>query len=85
MNENEKTTDEALQEFLERGGVIQQIKPNVSGRVEGAPSYSAWGRPKKPVAAPVVEAVETVEETEDIEEDIEEDIAVLDVSKVDEE
>ena len=52
MNSTDKTTDQALQEFLERGGVIQQIEPNVSGRVEGA-SYSAWGRPKKPVVAPV--------------------------------
>ena len=79
----DKTTDEALQEFLARGGTIQQIEPNVSGRVEGV-NYSAWGRPKKPVAAPVVEETEVVlDEIE--EEDIDaEDILVVDSEEVDE-
>jgi len=77
----DNSTDIAIQEFLARGGTIQKIDPNVSGRVEGV-SYSAWGRPKKPVAAPVVEAVEEVEEIEeDIEIDIEDEIIVLDVDE----
>jgi hypothetical protein len=41
----------AMQEFLDKGGVIQKIKPNVSGRVEGA-SYSAWSK-KKPSTSPL--------------------------------
>lgn len=45
MTEQEQR-DQALAEFLAKGGVIQQIANNVSGRVEGA-SYSAWGAPKK--------------------------------------
>jgi len=85
MSNNDKSTDEAIQEFLARGGVIQKIEPNVSGRVEGV-SYSAWGRPKKPAAAPVAEVVEEVEEIEeDVELDIEDEIIVLDVDEVDEE
>jgi len=85
MSNNDKSTDEAIQEFLARGGVIQKIEPNVSGRVEGV-SYSAWGRPKKPVAAPVAEVVEEVEEIEeDVELDIEDEIIVIDVDEVDDE
>jgi hypothetical protein len=38
--------DKAMADFLAKGGVIQQVANNVSGRVEGA-SYSAWGAPKK--------------------------------------
>jgi hypothetical protein len=56
----DKTTDEAIQEFLANGGVIQKIDPNVSGIVEGA-SYSAWGRPKKPVVATAKEEVVIVD------------------------
>ena len=78
----DESTDIAIQEFLARGGVIQKVAPNVSGRVEGQ-SYSAWGRPKKPVAAPVVEEV-VLDEIE--EEDIDpEEIVVIDVDEVDEE
>ena len=40
----------AMAAFLAEGGKIQKIANNVSGRVEGA-SYSAWGKPKKKVAA----------------------------------
>jgi hypothetical protein len=80
----DNSTDIAIQEFLARGGVIQKIEPNVSGRVEGV-SYSAWGRPKKPAA--VVEAKEEVvldeiEEEEDLEA---EGIVILDADEVDEE
>jgi len=80
----DNSTDIAIQEFLARGGVIQKINPNVSGIVEGV-SYSAWGRPKKPVAAPVVEEAEVVlDEIE--EEDIDaEDIVVVESEEVDEE
>ena len=38
--------EQALAEFLARGGKIQQCKPFESGRVEGE-SYSSWGKPKK--------------------------------------
>jgi hypothetical protein len=84
MSNRDNSTDIAIQEFLARGGTIQKIEPNVSGRVEGA-SYSAWGRPKKPVAAPVAEETEVVlDEIE--EEDIDaEDIIVVDSEEVDEE
>ena len=41
--------EQALAAFLARGGKIQQVANNVSGRVEGA-SYSAWGKPKKRAA-----------------------------------
>jgi len=83
MSNRDNSTDIAIQEFLARGGTIQKIEPNVSGRVEGA-SYSAWGRPKKPVAAPVAEAEVVLDEIE--EEDIDaEDIVVVDSEEVDEE
>jgi len=80
----DNSTDIAIQEFLARGGVIQKIEPNVSGRVEGQ-SYSAWGRPKKPAAAPVVEETDVVlDEIED--EDIDaEDILEVDSQDADEE
>jgi hypothetical protein len=80
----DNSTDIAIQEFLARGGVIQKIEPNVSGRVEGQ-SYSAWGRPKKPAAAPVVEETDVVlDEIE--EEDIDaEDILEVDSQDADEE
>jgi len=76
MSTQDKTTDEAIQEFLDRGGVIQKVGRNVSGYVEGATSYSAWGRPKKPVVvAPVKEEVVLDEIEEEIE--LDEDIAVV--------
>ena len=50
--EEEKTaTDTALAEFLAKGGEIQRLKPNQSGRVEGA-SYSQWSK-KKPSTSPL--------------------------------
>lgn len=73
----DNSTDIAIQEFLARGGVIQKIEPNVSGRVEGQ-SYSAWGRPKKPAAAPVVEETDVV-----LDEIEEEDIDAEDILEVD--
>ena len=51
MSKENDQSDIALQEFLDKGGVIQQIKRNVSGRVEGA-SYSAWSK-KKPSTSPL--------------------------------
>ena len=44
--ENQAATEAALEEFLTKGGVVQQLKPNQSGRVEGE-SYSMWSK-KKP-------------------------------------
>lgn len=84
MSNRDNSTDIAIQEFLARGGIIQKIEPNVSGRVEGV-SYSAWGRPKKPAAAPVIEETEVVlDEIE--EEDIDADeIVEVDSDEVDEE
>ena len=38
--------EKAMADFIAKGGVIQKVANNVSGRVEGA-SYSAWGAPKK--------------------------------------
>jgi hypothetical protein len=38
--------EQAMADFLAKGGVIQQCAMFESGRVEGE-SYSAWGRPKK--------------------------------------
>jgi hypothetical protein len=51
MNNQDNSTDIALKEFLEKGGVIQQIPRNKSGRVEGA-SYSQWSK-KKPSTSPL--------------------------------
>ena len=45
MNEQEQR-DQALADFLAKGGKIQQIGTGVSGRVEGEP-YSPWGAPRK--------------------------------------
>jgi hypothetical protein len=71
MITNDKTTDEAIQEFLDRGGVIQKVGRNVSGYVEGVNSYSAWGRPKKPaVVAPVKEEVVVDEDDLELDEEI---------------
>jgi hypothetical protein len=83
MSTKDKTTDEAIQEFLDRGGVIQKVGRNVSGYVEGATSYSAWGRPKKPAAvAPVKEEV-VIDEVDEDDIDLEEDI--VEVEKEDNE
>jgi hypothetical protein len=49
--EDQKLTDAAIAEFLAKGGVIQQIDRNKSGRVEGQ-SYSAWSK-KKPSTSPL--------------------------------
>ena len=48
--EAREASDRALEEFFARGGKIQTVANNVSGRVDGA-SYSAWGKPKKKAAA----------------------------------
>jgi hypothetical protein len=44
-------TEAALAEFLANGGEIQRLRPNQSGRVEGA-SYSQWSK-KKPSTSPL--------------------------------
>ena len=49
--EEKAATDAALAEFLANGGEIQRLKPNQSGRVEGA-SYSQWSK-KKPSTSPL--------------------------------
>jgi hypothetical protein len=49
--EDQAATDAALAEFLAKGGVIQQLRPNQSGRVEGE-SYSPWAK-KKPSTSPL--------------------------------
>ena len=38
--------DAAMEEFLAKGGKIQQVATGVSGRIEGV-IYSAWGAPRK--------------------------------------
>ncbi len=43
--------DLALEEFFAKGGVVQHLKPNQSGRVDGA-SYSSWSK-KKPSTSPL--------------------------------
>ncbi len=49
--EDQAATNAAIEEFLAKGGVIQQLKPNQSGRVEGE-SYSMWSK-KKPSTSPL--------------------------------
>jgi hypothetical protein len=50
-NEQNKSTEEALAEFIANGGKIQQLRPNQSGRAEGS-SYSSWSK-KKPSTSPL--------------------------------
>ncbi len=49
--EEKAALDLALEEFFAKGGVVQQLKPNQSGRVEGE-SYSVWSK-KKPSTSPL--------------------------------
>jgi hypothetical protein len=49
--EEQAATEAALAEFLAKGGEVQKLKPNQSGRVEGA-SYSQWSK-KKPSTSPL--------------------------------
>jgi len=49
--EEDTSSEDALAEFLAKGGVIQQLRPNQSGRVDGA-SYSSWSK-KKPSTSPL--------------------------------
>ena len=47
-------TDAAMAEFFARGGVVQKLRPNQSGRVEGE-SYNPWSKNKtstSPLANP---------------------------------
>ncbi len=41
-----KDIDKAMEEFLAKGGVIQQGAYRESGRVEGAPYTNTWGAKK---------------------------------------
>ena len=49
--EDQAATDAALAEFFAKGGQVQHLKPNQSGRVDGA-SYSQWSK-KKPSTSPL--------------------------------
>jgi hypothetical protein len=52
--EDQAATEAALAEFLAKGGEIQKLKPNQSGRVEGE-SYNPWSKKKtstSPLANP---------------------------------
>jgi hypothetical protein len=49
--QDQEATEAALAEFLARGGVIQKIEKNVSGRAEGE-TYSMWSK-KKPTTNPL--------------------------------
>jgi hypothetical protein len=65
-----EASDRALEEFFARGGKVQTVANNVSGRVDGA-SYSAWGKPKKKAA--VEEDTAAAVDEVDIEEEIDPD------------
>jgi len=54
--ENQAATEAAMAEFLAKGGQVQQLKPNQSGRVEGE-SYSMWSK-KKPSTSPLANSPE---------------------------
>jgi len=52
--EEQAATEAAMAEFLAKGGEIQRLKPNQSGRVEGE-SYNPWSKKKvstSPLANP---------------------------------
>jgi hypothetical protein len=57
--EEQQATDQAVAEFLARGGTVTQIAYGKSGRVEGQ-TYSMWSK-KKPTASPLA----TLPEEED--------------------
>ena len=50
--EEQAATEAALAEFLSKGGEIQRLKPNQSGRVEGAGYSNPWAK-KKPSTSPL--------------------------------
>jgi hypothetical protein len=58
-----KELDQAMAEFLAKGGVIQQGAYRESGRVEGAVPTSPWGA-KKAGRPPATAKVETDEDEE---------------------
>jgi hypothetical protein len=52
--QDKAATDAALAEFFANGGVVQKLRPNQSGRVEGE-SYNPWSKKKtstSPLANP---------------------------------
>ena len=53
--------DDAVAEFLAKGGKIQYCAPNASGRSETS-TYSAWGAPKKKADNPLATAPEDIDE-----------------------
>jgi hypothetical protein len=59
-----KDLDKAIEEFLAKGGVIQQAAYRESGRVEGAAYTSPWGAKKagRPPAADIDPTIEVEDE-----------------------
>jgi hypothetical protein len=53
--------DAAMEEFLAKGGKIQQCAPNASGR-STTETYSAWGKPKKKTDTPLITPTEDPED-----------------------
>jgi len=49
--EEQAAVELALAEFFAKGGQVQHLKPNQSGRAEGS-SYSSWSK-KKPSTSPL--------------------------------
>ena len=43
--------EKALADFFAKGGKVQQIAPNVSGREEGT-KFQAWGAPRRKAGRP---------------------------------
>jgi hypothetical protein len=54
--QEQAATDVAMKEFFAKGGVVQQLRPNQSGRVDGV-SYSQWSK-KKPSTSPLTKPPE---------------------------
>lgn len=75
--------EQAMAEFLSKGGKIQEIPAGKSGIVQGQ-SNSPWGRKK--AAAPVAEELEEVLEPEviDIDELVEAEEAAADEEDIEE-
>jgi hypothetical protein len=48
----------ALEDFFAKGGKVQQIAPNVSGRVEGS-KFGAWGAPRRKAGRPANTTIST--------------------------
>jgi len=57
--EEQAAVELALAEFFAKGGQVQHLKPNQSGRAEGS-SYSSWSK-KKPSTSPLANPPEDEE------------------------